>query len=209
MLPADFEGGVVVSRWTKALLAMAVVAALAMGAVAGQALAQAGPGDDEAVSRREEFLSRVAAKVGVTAGELEDAIQSTGLEMVDEAVEEGKVSPEVGERLRQRVEEGRLLPRLAESRSQALRVRVALRLVLHAAAETLDMTPRELLSEMRSSGQSLAQLAEARGVSREVLKSGILGDAEKHVGDGLDRLSENIDRIIDRSPQSPPAPTTD
>jgi hypothetical protein len=69
------------------------------------------------------------------------------------------------------------------------------------------MTPLDLVRELRSTGQSLAQLAEEKGISRDDLKSGILADVEKHVDAGLDRLRQNIDSIIDRTPGQP-APAT-
>jgi hypothetical protein len=182
---------------------------LALGAVAGQALAQAGPGDEEAPPLQEEFLGRVAEKLGVPVEELEEAIRSTELEMLDEAVEQGRIRPERAERLRRHIEEGRLLPPLPRPRPWQERLHPGQRLMLHAAAEVLDMTPRELIGELRQSGQSLAQLAEEKGVSREELKSGILEDVERRLNEGLERLRENIDDIIDRTPGPPPAPPTD
>ena len=181
-------------KWTKALLGILVVGALALAVVGGrQALAQAGPEDQQARPRQEEFLSRLADKLGVSVDELKGAISSTELEMLDEAVEQGNISAERAERLRQHIGEGRLLPPLPRARLNA-----GQQLVLHAAAEVLDMTPRELVREMRTTGKSLAQLAEEKGVSREELKSGILEDVEKHLDEGLARLQENIDSIIDR-----------
>jgi len=197
-----------VSRWTKAVLGVLVVGILALGGVAGRSLAQAGPEKEETQPRLEEFLSSVASKLGVPVDQLKEAIQSTELEMLDQAVEQGEVRPEVADRLRQRIEEGRLLPSLPGLQRGQGRLYAGQRLVLHAAAETLGVTPAELVRELRDSGKSLAQLAEEKGVSREELKSGILVDVEKHLDQGLERLRENIDRIIDRTPGSPPAPPT-
>jgi uncharacterized protein (DUF2267 family) len=172
-------------------------------------MAQSGPEDDEqARPRQEEFLGRVAAKLGLPVDDLREAIRSTGLEMLDEAVEDGKVRPELADRLRERVEEGGLLSRL-QPRLHQQRMHPGQRLVLHAGAEVLDMAPRELVSELRATGQSLAQLAESKGVTREELKSGILEDVEKRLDKGLERLTENIDDIIDRTPGPPPAPPTE
>jgi lambda repressor-like predicted transcriptional regulator len=196
------------TRWTKAVLGVLVVGILALGGVAGHALAQAGPEEEETQPRQGEFLSGVAAKLGVSVDQLKGAIQSTELEMLDKAVEQGKVRPEVADRLRQRIEEGRLLPSLSGGLPGQGRLRPAQRLVLHAAAEVLDMTPQDLASEMRTTGKSLAQVAEEKGVSRDELKNGILADVEKHLDNGLERLSENIDRIIDRTPGQPAAPPT-
>lgn len=195
------------SRWTKALLGLLVVGVLAAGAVAGQALAQAGTRDEEAQPRGEEFLGRVAAKLGVSVDELKAAISSTELDMLDEAVEQGNISQERADRLRQRIEEGRLLAPLPGARAGQVRLQAAQRLVLHAAAELLEMTPRDLIQELRSTGQSLAQLAEVKGISRDELKNGILEDVEKHLDAGLERLRQNIDSIIDRTPGQQPAPS--
>jgi hypothetical protein len=194
------------TRWTKAALGILVVGALALGGMAGHALAQAGPEEEASQPRQEEFLSGVAAKLGVSVDQLKGAIQSTETEMLDEAVEQGKVQPEVADRLRQRIEEGRLLPSLSAGQARQGRLNLGQRVVLHAAAEVLDMTPRDLAQEMRTTGKSLAQVAEEKGVSREELKSGILADVEKHLDQGLERLQENIDSIIDRTPGQPAAP---
>jgi hypothetical protein len=206
-IPASREGGTVVSRWTKALLGLLVVGVLAAGAVAGQALAQAGPANENAQPRGEEFLGRVAEKLGVSVDELKAAISSTELDMLDEAVQQGKVSQERAGRLRQRIEAGSLLPALSRANAGQVRLQAGQRLVLHATAEILEMTPLDLVRELRSTGQSLAQLAEEKGISRDDLKSGILADVEKHLDAGLERLRQNIDSIIDRTPGQP-APAT-
>jgi len=196
-------------RWTKALLGLLVVGTLVLGGVVGgvvsHALAQPGIEEGDASPPQEQFLSSVAAKLGVPVDQLKGAIQSTELEMLDNAVAQGKVRPEVADRLRQRIEGGRLLPPLSRAASGQERLGPGQRLVLHAAAEVLDMTPADLVRELRDSGKSLAQLAEEKGISREELKSGILADVEKHLDNGLERLRENIDRIIDRTPGQPAA----
>jgi len=197
-----------VTRWTKAVLGVLVVGILPLGGVAGHALAQAGSEEEAGQPRQEEFLSSVAAKLDVPVDQLKGAIQSTELEMLDEAVEQGKVRPEVAERLRQRIEEGRLLPSLSGGQLRQGQLNPGQRLVLHSAAEVLDITPAELVRELRDSGKSLAQVAEEKGVSRDELKSGILADVEKHFDEGLGRLRENIDSVIDRTSGQPAAPST-
>ena len=196
------------SRWMKALIGVLVVGILALGGVAGHALAQPGPETKQASTPREEFLSGVAARLGVPVDQLRGAVQSTELEMLDKAVEQGKVRPEVADRLRQRIEEGRLLPSLSRPAGGQGRLGPGQRLVLHAAAEALGVTPAELVQELRDSGKSLAQLAEEKGISRDELKSRILADVEKHLDNSLGRLRGNIDRIIDRTPGQPVAPST-
>jgi hypothetical protein len=192
----------------KALLGVLVVGILALGGVAGHALAQPGPETEQASTPREELLSGVAAKLGVPADQLKGAVQSTELEMLDKAVEQGKVRPEVADRLRQRIEEGRLLPSLSRQAGGQGRLGLGQRLVLRAAADVLNVTPQELANEMRTTGKSLAQVAEEKGISRDDLKSGITANVEKYLDKGLERLRENIDGIIDRTPGQPVAPST-
>ena len=70
------------------------------------------------------------------------------------------------------------------------------------------MTPQDLAKEMRTTGKSLAQVAEEKGVSRDDLKSGITADVQKYLDKGLERLRANIDSIIDWAPgQSAASPT--
>jgi hypothetical protein len=185
-----------------------VAGILALGGVGGYALAQSGTEEEASQPQREQFLSSVADKLGVPVDQLKGAIQSTELEMLDNAVAQGKVRPAVADRLRQRIEEGSLLPSPGGSLRAQARLNVGQRLVLSAAADVLDMTPRELASEMRTTGESLAQVAEAKGVSRDDLKNGIIADVQKYLDQGLERLRTNIDSIIDRTPGQPAAPPT-
>jgi AraC-like DNA-binding protein len=140
--------------------------------------------------------------------QLKGAIQSTELDMLDNAVQQGKVRPEVADRLRQRIEEGQLALPLRRAAALQGRLGPGQRLVLRAAADVLNVTPQELASEMRTTGKSLAQVAEEKGVSRDDLKSGITADVQKHLDNGLERLRTNIDSIIDRTAGQAVAPST-
>ena len=73
--------------------ALGVVVLLVSGLVAGVALAQGG-GDGDSQGARESFAARVASRLGVTEQQLVDAFKAARLEMLDEAVAAGKISPE-------------------------------------------------------------------------------------------------------------------
>ncbi len=200
-----------------------VVAALALGLaiVGGTALAQSGGegsppssgGLEDGAPRLGALCTRfqegVASELGVSVEEVEAAFKASVLGMVDEAVEAGKIDPDKAAQLKERIEAGNGCwhPHPRATQRAALLVKG---LVVHAAAETLDMTPRELVGELRDC-QSLAQVAEAQGVERDDLKSGILDDAEKHLDQAaangritearadevLQKLTDNIDQIVD------------
>lgn len=204
-----------------------VVAALAVGVavVGGTALAQSGgEGSPPAAGTQAQgledgaprlgalclrFQEGVASELGVSVEEVQAAFKTSALGMVDEAVEAGKLDPEKAAQLKERIEEGNGCwhPHPRATQRAVLLVKG---LVVHAAAETLDMTPRELIGELRDC-QSLAQVAEAQGMDPDDLKTGILDDAEKHLGQAaargriteeradqvLQKLTENIDQIVD------------
>ena len=81
--------------------------------------------------------------------------------------------------------------------------------IVKSVADTLDMTPREIVQDIRQ-GQSLAEIAQAKGVSIDTLKSAILDAAKEKldqaVADGkltqdqadkiMTRLTDNIDKIV-------------
>jgi hypothetical protein len=189
---------VAVGRKLGTFVVIGVAVALLSGLIAGIALAQDGEGDET----ERGFAARVAAHLGVTEDQLSDAVEAARLEMLDEAVAEGRITAEQAERLRERIEEG-MPGRLAG-------LRHLLRSVVDAVSETLDMTPREILADLRE-GQSLAEIAEAQDVSRDELKGVILTEVQEKLDQGVAegnltqeradaitaRLNENIDWVLD------------
>ena len=186
------------------LAGLGVVILLISGLVAGVALAQGG-GEGGVQGERESFLARVAAHLGVTEQQLTDAFKVTRLEMVDEAVAAGKITQEQADRIRERMEEGQGLG----FGWGGCHMR-PFGDIFASVAETLDMTPREILQEIRK-GQSLTEIGQAKGVSPEELKSVILSAADSKldqiVADGkitqeqadkiMTRLTDNIDKLLD------------
>ena len=193
------------------LIVLAALAALGLGAVAiGGAVTSAQEGDGPVGT----FLSKLADKLGVSEDELKTAIQDTRIEMIDEAVAEGRLTEEHGERLKERAGEGGFLfpPRHGEGRFRGHCQR-AVGHVLGTAAEVLDM-PKEDLAQQLKDGKSLAEVAEAKGMSVEDFKSALL-DKEKANLDTLvsedkltqaqadkiyEKFQENIDTIVNAVP---------
>jgi len=181
--------------------ALGVVVLLVSSLVAGVALAQGG-GTGDTQGERESFAARVAAHLGVTEQQLVDAFKAARLEMLDEAVAAGKISPEEAEQIRQRIEESKGLGLVGRHRH-------LLGGIVRSVADTLDMTPREIAQDLRQ-GQSLAEIGQAKGVSTDTLKSAILTAADEKldqaVADGkltqdqadkiMTRLTDNIDKIL-------------
>jgi lambda repressor-like predicted transcriptional regulator len=184
---------------------LGLVGLLVSGLVAGVALAQGG-GDGGAQVERPSFASRVASHLGVTEQQVVDAAKAARLEMFEEAVAVGKISPEDAEQIRKRIEESQGLGLSLGLRGWRVR---ALGGIVSSVAETLDMTPSEILQDLRQD-QSLAEIGQAKGVSADTLKSAILtaagGKLDQAVANGrltqeqadeiAARLTDNMDKIL-------------
>lgn len=106
-------------------LVIGAVAALAVAAVAFVVVGQTGA--ISATPRREAFLEKVAAHLGVSVDDLVAAFEKARLEQIDEAVAAGKITPEQAEALKARLE-----------------ARKALREVLDEALASGKITPEQL-----------------------------------------------------------------
>lgn len=192
-----------------AATAVLVLALMGFGVAVGITSAQ---GEDGGVFGS--FLARVAEKLGVSEDDLRTAITETQQELIDEAVAEGRLTPEQAERLRQRIEEGGPL-RPPDRLHPRHRVRPVGMLVLHSAATVLDIEPQELLSELRQ-GNSLAEVAEAQGMSVEDFKAALLTQVQVKLDDLVaqdklaqeqaDRIFQDIEEYIDRIVNAHPRP---
>jgi uncharacterized protein YidB (DUF937 family) len=147
----------------------------------------------EPESRQDRFLSTLAGKLGVSVEELEQAIRDTNLELLDEAVADGRISEEDAARIRERIESGEALffphPRPHRAPGWGLKSEVA---------EFLGIT-REELFEARMDGQTLAEIAAAEGVSEDDLAAYLIGEIEEYVNEALEagRISqERADELL-------------
>jgi hypothetical protein len=99
---------------TRILGAAAAVIVLAAGAagIAGYASAQEPDGDaageNPRAERRERFRERVAANLGITVEQLDQARQDAALQGVDEALASGRITEEQAATMRERIESGQL-----------------------------------------------------------------------------------------------------
>ena len=194
------------------LIALAAVAVIGLGAVAvGGAVGSAQEGDGPVGT----FISKLAGKLGVSEDELTTAIKDTRIEMIDEAVADGRLTQEQADRLKEKINEsdyglfgfGRgfgVGPGLCHRAAGH---------VLDTAAEVLDM-PKDDLAQQLKDGKSLAEVAEVQGMSVEDFKAALL-DKEKAKLDTLvsedkltqtqadkiyEKFQENIDTIVNAVP---------
>ena len=213
------------------LIGGAAAAVLTVGAVAGVA-AQTGtptpPATPSATANgtpaakdaaRQQHLDRLAGNLGVTPERLRQAIEQTRNQAIDEAVAAGRLTPEQGERLKQRAAEGGAGPHLR--RGPAVpgerlpgfgfappeggpHLKFAAGLALEAAARAIGIDVATLRSEL-AAGKTLAQIGAERGKSRDDLKAALRAEANTRLNEALDRL---LDRALDQSFARPHATAT-
>jgi hypothetical protein len=182
----------------------AAVAAVVLAAGASSALA----------ADRPSLVDQVAARLGVTPEQLRSAFRATLVARVDAAVAAGKLTPEQGARLKDRIAKanGLGLGAVAGKR-KALGQRLGHRLGAKGpVAAYLGMTRAALVAELRK-GQSLAQIATARGKSVDGLVAAMVAPLEARLAKAvendrltkqradalLERITDRVERLVQRS----------
>jgi hypothetical protein len=176
-----------------ALVAVAVVAG-AGGAIAATELSP--ESDSEAV------IEDAAELLGVEPEELSDALKRALENRLDESVEDGRLTEEQAERLKERLEAdefplfrgpgfGPALPRFHRHGPRLFAA-------LDAAADFLDVPEGELRQRLRE-GETLAELARDEGKSVDGLVDALVAEKTKRLDEAVeeDRLTKaQRDRIV-------------
>lgn len=129
----------------------------------------------ERTQRSDEFMSRLAANLGITPDALRGALIKTEQEQVDQAVTRGRLTAEQGQRLKERIQQ-----RNGRGTFFGPKERPGLRgpgrpgqaganadgfqrgMIRSAAEQALGLSPDELTGRLRQ-GQTLAQIAQELG----------------------------------------------
>lgn len=177
----------------KRLRSRKVLALLAAALVIGGGGAAIAATQDSPSSRASSFLEGVAKHLGVSTDELEDAMKAAALDEVDAAREDGRLTQEEADALKERIESGELppffgpflVPRLERGFEH-----FPPRLPFHGhfffeeklstAADYLGLTEDEL-EERLNEGDSLSEVAEAEGKSVDGLVRALLDAAKERI----------------------------
>jgi hypothetical protein len=184
-----------------------IVVAFAAAAGAGATIAVA---QDSPSSKAESYLNRVATHLGVSTDELKDALKAGALDEVDAAVEDGRLTQEEADELREHIESGEVPPFLGPligPRFEHFPDRPALGVApffffeenLTTAADYLGLTEDEL-QERLNGGNTLADLAEAEGKSVEGLKQALVDAARERIDQAVedgDLTRAEADRLLE------------
>jgi len=181
------------------LIPVMVVAALGLAAIGvGAGFAQ----QDNAAA--DSFLAKVAAKLGIGEDQLKTAVDEAYSETIDEQLAAGQLTQDQADRLRERGFE--LAPMFGPrgGRSPLGGVRL-----MESAAEVLGLSTDDLMTQLRD-GKSLADVAQAQGISTDKLKTDLLAKVKAQLDtlvsdgkltqaqgdDSYSKTESNIDNII-------------
>jgi hypothetical protein len=199
-----------------------VIGAFAIAAVSAQEdTPTPTPSAEESTdTRRDAYKEKLAENLGIPVEDLEAAIKQTHLDLIDEALADGRIDEERAAELRDRVENGEpLFPHHGgPGGHHGPGGFPGIHWIAESAKEILGLEDGEL-RQAYADGKSLSDLAEENGISVDDFKSQLLAAAEtkltEKVSDGditqeqadniLERLTNNIDDIINNTPPVPPA----
>lgn len=189
----------------KKKIVLLTLAAFTLAALfAGVALAQTSPAADQpkAPAFFQTFLEKLAANLGVEQSKLVDAVKQTELQIVDEAVEQGKLTSDQAQKIKDRIEEGNFFPmgHFPGPKNAGFRGKQ-----LDELAQALGMNADELKAELQQ-GKKITDIAQEKGLTADQLRQKLLEariqTIQQAVEDG--KISqEKADEMIKRLQNAP------
>jgi hypothetical protein len=179
----------------------------------GQSAASPSPGDV--------FWSALAAKLGTNIDNLKAAFRDAAKAVVAQRVKDGtlRITQAQADQLNQRIDrlplKGVPFPISPRRQGQTPQQKIAAaagKLMLDAAANTLGMSPRDLLGELRD-GLTLAEIAQQKGVDPTKLKTAMLAAVNARIDEAVkngrltqdkaNELKVKLDKQFDLSKRFP------
>jgi len=166
-------------------------------------------------TRRDGYLDALAANLGISRDSLDQALTDTALEMVDQALADGSITQEEADNIKERINSGDFAPfgpGFGHGSKKGFHRGFDVGVKLEDLATFLGVDV-SVIHEGLVNEQSLAEIAEANGKSRDELKTHITSNVEEKlaelVADGsitqeqadekLQNFTDQLDEMIDRT----------
>ena len=190
----------------KKKIVVLILAAFTLAALfAGVALAQTAPAADQSKAPAffQTFLEKLAANLGVDQSKLEDAVKQTELQIVDEAAQQGKMTSDQAQKIKDRIEQGNFFP-MGHFPGPRDGAKAAFR-GNDELAQVLGMSADELKAELQQ-GKKITDIAQEKGLTADQLRQKLL-DAkiqaiQQAVTDGK-ITQEKADEMINKLQNAP------
>jgi len=204
------------------ILAGGAAAAILAGAAGATAFAQSAPtatptAKPAAQQRADAFLNALAAKLGKTPDDLRSAVKSTEHDLVNQALQAGRINQDQATKLNQQIDSAKGLPigrvgALEKAKAKGNQLAEVER--GKALADFLGLQPKDLKAQLQQ-GKSLAQIAQAQGKTVDQLKAFISGQAKTKLDAAvtagkltqdrentvLQKLNANLDNLVNKVPK--------
>jgi hypothetical protein len=157
------------------LAAAAVVTASAAGLGVGSLFADPAPPSPGATAGKgsavcQDFLGHLASQLGISGDKLDTAAIAAGKQTIQDQVAAGRITQAEADKIEAKLTAGNLCRLGAGGRYRAAG---AIREYLSAAASALGVSDSELKGDLKA-GQTLSQVAAAKGVSEDQFKSKVV-----------------------------------
>mgnify|MGYP005847379053 CR=1 FL=1 len=170
-----------------------VMVALVVGAVFAQtAPPQAQPSQGQ-TNYGQYFLDRLASALGISRDQLNEAAKKAGDETIDKAQQDGRITADQANRLKQQLEQNDGFPRgfgfplPGKVVVRGVAFTVSTETYQAGVAQALGMSVADLQAELKA-GKSVADLAKAKNVTADQVKAAVVGVAngklDQQVKDG-------------------------
>lgn len=202
---------------------------------------QGGPQRGNMQQQHEAFQAALAGRLGVSTDQLKEAQKLARIDVIKQAVADGKLDQARADRMIESIQNGTGMMPPGQRPGQGQRGQGPqggpgqrgpqgqrpggpgapgmMQGGPQQIADILGMTPQELRTEMQA-GKSLAQVAEAKGISRDTLKAKLLEAHKTRIDAAVaagkltaeqaqqmtERINANIDQMLDRTPGQRPNP---
>jgi hypothetical protein len=160
---------------------MAVVAVLAVGGFA-TVFAAGSPtpttSGSTQTSRAQTFLDRLANNLGISTDKLQQGLKDTADQYVDQAQQNGKITPQQAAQAKQKIADGNGLnafTRFFAKRSQ--RLGMLRQASWNDIATALNTTPQDLKAQIES-GQTLQQIIQSKNMTVDQVVSTVVNDVK-------------------------------
>jgi len=206
-------------KWRVGAILLAVV--IVTGAVAGVSFAGSGQSSSAVSDLYQSFVSKLAANLGVDQSTLTAALDTTKKQMLDEAVQQGKITQEQADRISSCENgcfggfgflngkfkghgnfKGKGLQQQGNFNGEGLKGQgfPGMGRNLNGMADVLGMTADELKAEMQS-GKKIDEIAAGRGITAEQLRQKMLelkkDEISRAVADGK-MTQEQADKVLQK-----------
>ena len=142
--------------------------------------------DGERGALRDEYLAALAENLGVSQADLEAALTQTALDMVDQAVADGKLTEDEAAEIREKINSGEapLFPGFGRGFKHGFHDGLGAGAKLDDVAEFLGIDVSDVLTGLKED-QSLAQIAEANGKTADELAAFMLEQMQTRLDEAV------------------------